>query len=214
MAKAASSPREMDRTKLPTAVRHQLLMEAGYKCGNPICRHIITLELHHIQYVSEGGGDEPGNLLTLCPNCHSLHHSGHIPVEAIRFWKSLLLSLNQAFDRHTWELLLFLRQTSGQEIWYSGDGLLQFAGLIAAGLVQFKTQKHYAYTQATSTKSGNVTIHHEPIRHSPQIVIQVELTERGTLLLEAWLQGDQARFKQLVSTPQNTSPTKPGTTPI
>ena len=46
-------------------------MEAGYKCGNPTCRNVITLELHHIEYVSDGGGDDPSNLLVLCPYCHS-----------------------------------------------------------------------------------------------------------------------------------------------
>ena len=32
------------------------------------------LEVHHIQPVSEGGGDEPENLMTLCKNCHKLIH--------------------------------------------------------------------------------------------------------------------------------------------
>jgi hypothetical protein len=62
-SKEKSLPREADRKKIPMAVQHGLLMEAGYKCGNPTCRNVITLELHHIEYVSEGGGDEPENLL-------------------------------------------------------------------------------------------------------------------------------------------------------
>src|SRR5256885_1091245 len=125
MAKAKTVgplPQEMDRKKLPAAKKHALLMEASYRCGNPRCPHWLTIEFHHIQYVSEGGGDELHNLLALCPMCHTLHHQGHIPVEAIRLWKGLLLALNQNFDRRGRELLLFLRQTRGQEIWYSCDG--------------------------------------------------------------------------------------------
>ncbi len=125
----------MDRTKLPLRVRHQLLMEAGYKCGNPACRNVITLDLHHIEYVSEGGGDDPSNLLVLCPYCHSMHHAGNIPLEAIRLWKGLLIALNQAFDRQGMELLLFLYKTNANQLWYSADGVLSFAGLIGAGLV-------------------------------------------------------------------------------
>jgi hypothetical protein len=197
--KGSSLPRELDRNKLPVAVRHQLLMEAGYKCGNPTCRNVITLEVHHIQYVSDGGGNEPSNLLVLCPYCHTMHRAGHIPVEAIRVWKGLLLALNQAFDRHSTELLLFLRQTRGQEIRYSGDGLLQFAGLIAAGLVTFKAEKQYAYTQAANVKLGSMDVYHHPIPHSPTIQIEVELTVKGIVLVEAWLKGDEAQFRELVS---------------
>ena len=32
------------------------------------------LEVHHILPVSEGGGDEPGNLITLCKRCHRKRH--------------------------------------------------------------------------------------------------------------------------------------------
>lgn len=44
--KTDSQPREINRTKLSVAARHELVMEAGYKCGNPTCRNIITLEIH------------------------------------------------------------------------------------------------------------------------------------------------------------------------
>lgn len=33
------------------------------------------LHVHHIKYVSDGGGDEPANLMTLCEDCHKLFHS-------------------------------------------------------------------------------------------------------------------------------------------
>lgn len=33
------------------------------------------LNVHHIKPVSEGGGDEPENLITLCKDCHKeVHH--------------------------------------------------------------------------------------------------------------------------------------------
>ena len=35
-----------------------------------------NLNVHHIRYVSDGGGDEPENLITLCLDCHKKRHSG------------------------------------------------------------------------------------------------------------------------------------------
>ena len=82
------------RRTINSSVRQIVLLEAGYKCANPSCRHILTLELHHIAWVKEGGSNDPSNLVALCPNCHSLHTTRHIPHQAINAWKSLLVSLN------------------------------------------------------------------------------------------------------------------------
>ena len=184
--KAATLPREMERKKLPLPVRHQLLMEAGYKCGNPTCRNVITLDLHHIEYVSQGGGDHPPNLLVLCPYCHSMHHAGHIPVEAIRLWKGLLVALNQAFDRQGMELLLFLHNTNNNQLWYSADGVLSFAGLIGAGLVVI-AKTDMTFMAPNEAKKFTQTSHN------------LALTPRGTLLVEAWLSGNESDYRKLIS---------------
>ena len=46
------------------------------------CQHCktkqCTLEVHHIIFKSNGGSDEPDNLITLCRNCHRELHSGKI----------------------------------------------------------------------------------------------------------------------------------------
>lgn len=197
--KSDSQPREMNRTRLSVAERHELLMEAGYKCGNPTCRNIITLEIHHIQYVSEGGGDEPSNLLPLCPYCHTMHHQAHIPVAAIRTWKSLLLALNHALDRRSLDLLLYLRKMGGKNIEYSGDGLLQFAGLVASGLVEFDIRTHHALTPPANIRMGGMDVMHHPVPHSYSMYAIVRLTVRGNNLLAAWLSGDEHKFIEVVS---------------
>jgi hypothetical protein len=84
-------------------------------CGNPAYRNVITPELHHIVYVSEGGGDDPSNLLVLCPYHHAIHHAGHISVEVIRMWKGLLIALNHAFSKESMDLLLFLHGRGTKE---------------------------------------------------------------------------------------------------
>src|SRR5688572_22739544 len=82
------------RKAIPTAVRQQVLLEAGYMCANPRCRYIITLELHHMEWVKDGGENAADNLLALCRNCHGLHTVGEIPIEAIGVWKEMLATLN------------------------------------------------------------------------------------------------------------------------
>jgi len=58
--------RVSQRKALQLAIRILVLHECGYKCSNPICRMVLTLDIHHIEYVSEGAGDGQENLLALC----------------------------------------------------------------------------------------------------------------------------------------------------
>ena len=97
------------RRKLGADIRSLLLTQTGYKCGNPNCRGIITLEIHHIVQVADGGGNELDNLLPLCPNCHALHHSGNIPQDAIFAWKGLIDSLSNP-ARNMLDLLILLHR--------------------------------------------------------------------------------------------------------
>jgi hypothetical protein len=199
--KGSAEAKEADRKKIPVAVQHGLLMEAGYKCGNPACRNVITLELHHIQYVSEGGGNDPINLLVLCPYCHAMHHAGHIPLAAIKHWKGMLIALNEAFDRASMDLLLFLWQSKDQEIWYSGDALLRFSGLIAAGLVTFKTEKLYGLTPTTSGQFAGAPCVFEGTSYEMGMKVEIQLSARGLRLVEAWRKGDEEEYCAQISAP-------------
>jgi HNH endonuclease len=82
----------------------------------------LTLEIHHLDPVSVGGADTPDNLLCLCPNCHTMHHKGIIPVESLKTWKVLLLSLNEAFDRRAVDILLAIDALG--DVAVTGDGML------------------------------------------------------------------------------------------
>jgi hypothetical protein len=184
MAKKASTPRAGDaaRLKIPSPIRHQVLMEAGYKCGRPVCHNVIALDLHHLIYVSDGGNNDASNLLPLCGYCHDMHHRGEFPTEAIRLWKGLLVALNHAFDRKSMDLLIYLTKQP-EFARYSADGALQFAGLIASGLAQFGSgfvSNHIGGGAATSFH-------------------QIQLTEKGRLLVEAWLAGDESKYREALT---------------
>jgi len=152
------------RSSLPSDVRSLVLHECGYKCGNPICRMVLTLEIHHLVPVSEGGSNDPTNLLALCPTCHALHHSEKIPLSSLRAWKHVILALNQAFDTRLVDLMLTLRKLDA--VITSGDGVLQCAPGIASGLIEalFRVQfDNYA----------------------------IRLTEKGRHFIENWEAGDE-----------------------
>ena len=171
------------------STQREVLHEAGYQCANPACRTIITLDIHHIEYVSEGGGNGAANLLPLCPTCHARHHSGEIPRESIRAWKMLLLSLNEGFPRIAVDLLLALDHLGVNPILVSTDTILMMGSLIASGLV---TVKHpYA----------GETIPDPDFSQSRFIT----LSDKGRTFVTAWKEGKQEQAVNLSSVPQSFS---------
>ncbi|RIL09757.1 hypothetical protein DCC79_10070, partial [bacterium] len=91
-------------------MRDEVLREAGYKCANPTCRNILTLQLHHMVWVKDGGESTAINLIALCGHCHDLHTQGHIPATAISHWKGLLHALNHAFNKESMDPLISLKR--------------------------------------------------------------------------------------------------------
>jgi hypothetical protein len=133
--------------------------------------------------VSEDGENEVGNLLALCPTCHALHHRGTITRESIYTWKSVLVSLSQAFDIPTLDLLLFLRLPEAGQLRVSGDGVVHFSRLIGAGL-------------ATFHMLGSNGLHY---------VYRIHLTEKGEQLVDAWLRGDRLALERATGGVSGTS---------
>lgn len=180
------------RQKIPLSTKQQVLHEGGYKCANPTCRSILTLDIHHLDYVSEGGDNSPSNLLALCPNCHSLHHKGYIPIISLRTWKMLLLSLNEAFDKHSINILLALDKV--RNVIISGEGLLNCASLIASGLINVKwlggdrNNSSLQYLGMLPAHDNN------PVKDTiKEGQYSIELSQKGHLLVSAWKNGDQAK---------------------
>jgi len=71
---------------IPTPLEQHLFELAGHRCS--LC-HAPWLEIHHIEELSEGGSTEYGNLIVLCPNCHTRVHAEGIPTkEELRHYKA------------------------------------------------------------------------------------------------------------------------------
>ena len=157
-----------------------MLTEAGYRCAVPTCREILALDLHHLYQVSEGGGNDPENLIALCPTCHAMYHRGNISSDAIYAYKSTLVALSRAFDLDAVDRLLFLNGCRKGFLVVSGDGLLHFGRLIAAGLASMDQK---------ANNNGQI------------VTYAVNISHKGRQIIEAWKSGDRERLKQTLAGP-------------
>jgi hypothetical protein len=178
MSKAADKPRE--RTKLSLKTVTLVLTEAGYRCAVPTCRGILALDMHHIWEVSAGGGNDPSNLIALCPTCHALYHRGTISGDSIYAYKAMLVAISRAFDIEAIDKLLFLHKLPDNSLVVSGDGVLQFARLVAADLATFQLKANNAWLLVTYS---------------------VLLTQKGRMLVDAWMAGDRNTLTSALSSP-------------
>ena len=159
-----------ERKKISLSLKNEVLTEAGYRCAVPTCRGTLALNMHHIWEVHKGGGNTLTNLIALCPTCHTLYHNGIICVESIYTWKAMLTAFNSAFDAGSIDDLMFLKATGGIELELSGDGVLFFRRLIAAG---------WAAIDLKRVALGNIS----------KDVYTVALTQKGEHLVTAWIEG-------------------------
>lgn len=178
MTKAKQKPSERKRLALNTRII--VLTESGYRCAVPTCRNILALDMHHMWEVSAGGGDDPSNLIALCPTCHALYHRGNYNAESIFLWKSMLVAITRAFDLEAIDRLLFLESCKKDFLVVSGDGLLHFSRLIAAGLATVEQKANNNWQIVTYT---------------------VNLHEKGRMLIEAWKEGDRTRLAKVIGGP-------------
>jgi hypothetical protein len=174
----AWKPRE--RTNLRVKTRLILLTESGYRCAVPSCRSILALDLHHIWEFSQGGSNDPANLIALCPNCHGLYHRGTIQTESIYVYKAILVAITRAFDIEAIDQLLFFEMCAKDYLIVSGNGLLTFSRLIAAGL-------------ATMEQKAN--------NNNQLVTYAVNISDKGKLLIKAWREGDRMRLTQVIGGP-------------
>jgi len=171
------------RKSLALDVKKLVLHESGYRCANPTCQTILTLDIHHLEYVSEGGKDTSDNLLPLCPTCHALHHHGTIPSESLRAWKMLLISINEGLDRKSMDRLFALDGMDQVGLYVSGDGLFECGALLASRLI--------------SVVDVSISLGHKGSGHA---LYKIMLTERGKAIVCAWKRGDQQGVITPVST--------------
>jgi RuvA, C-terminal domain len=75
----ATQPERVFATVTPR-VRRQVLARDHYRCTVPGCRSARNLDVHHIQYQRDGGGNELSNLSVVCAGHHQQLHDGILTV--------------------------------------------------------------------------------------------------------------------------------------
>lgn len=67
----------MISANLTNAVRKAIYKRDNYSCA--LCDSPRGLQIHHCMPRSEGGSDDPMNLITLCWRCHAVAHGTRMP---------------------------------------------------------------------------------------------------------------------------------------
>jgi hypothetical protein len=79
-----------NRAAIPKPTEKLIYQQANSRCSFCGCDEIPLLDIHHIVPRSEGGSNEPSNLILSCKNCHARIHSESISEnEVYRVKKSL-----------------------------------------------------------------------------------------------------------------------------
>lgn len=85
---SSGSSKANDSEKVPPASQ-QLKDELYFERANRRCEYcgeeIDHFEVHHITPRSDGGQNDPDNLIVLCPNCHSKADRGSISKSRLRY---------------------------------------------------------------------------------------------------------------------------------
>ena len=66
---------------VPPARRRAVLHRDRCRCRVPGCTNRYWVDIHHIRYRHLGGGDELGNLVTLCGAHHRAVHDGNLAIQ-------------------------------------------------------------------------------------------------------------------------------------
>lgn len=133
----------MDRPNIPAETVRAVLVEAGHRCAIPTCR-ATTTEIAHIEPWARSQDNSFGNLIALCPNCHTrFDQKKEIDAKSIRIYKQNLALLNNRygeFERRVFELVA---RTQGRIFVLGAGGDLLLANAAKNGLV--RVEPSYAY---------------------------------------------------------------------
>ncbi|WP_424861396.1 HNH endonuclease [Streptomyces sp. MMS24-I29] len=84
------------RPDIPTALRREVLVEAGHRCAIPTCRQ-VPVDLAHINPWAKVKEHTFENLIALCPTCHARFDRGDIDKRSMLQYKQNLEILNSRY---------------------------------------------------------------------------------------------------------------------
>jgi hypothetical protein len=73
-----NTPGKRNKATIPPRIRREVLARDRHRCQASGCGRTRFLEVHHQIPRSQGGSNEPENLITLCGACHRLRHEREV----------------------------------------------------------------------------------------------------------------------------------------
>jgi hypothetical protein len=83
-AAAPAPPIPRAKQRIVPAVRRAVLARDQHRCRVPGCTHATFLDIHHVIPRSEGGSNDPENVITICGAHHRATHRGELVIEPSR----------------------------------------------------------------------------------------------------------------------------------
>jgi 5-methylcytosine-specific restriction endonuclease McrA len=87
MSARERSLEKLERERLEGEAYKQLIERVfqrdKWMCRNPFCQSMKNLTPHHVRKRSQLGGDEMGNLITLCTACHDAVERNELRIEVM-----------------------------------------------------------------------------------------------------------------------------------
>jgi hypothetical protein len=174
----------------PLAVRHQRRWINGAlrRHGSDGQATSATLRPHQRALQQIGQVDDlrlPSNQIRIGRQTaeHLVHDAGgrgKIRQESIYLYKAMLVAITRAFDLKAIDKLLFLEACKKDFLVVSGDGLLHFGRLVAAGLASVVQKANKNWQVVTYT---------------------MNISDKGRQLILAWKAGDRTKLKRVMGGP-------------
>jgi hypothetical protein len=77
----AALKRQRARQETPPAIRREVFRRDRGRCVVPGCRNATYVDVHHLDLRSEGGSNDPDNLIVLCAAHHRVLHQGRLRID-------------------------------------------------------------------------------------------------------------------------------------
>jgi hypothetical protein len=133
-----------DRPTIPRELEREVLMEAGHRCAIPTCKQ-VPVEIAHIEPYRDVVSHTFGNLIALCPTCHTRYDKGEIDRKSMKLYKAKLSIINNRygdFERRVLQYFVKNSASSSVEVTNGKESEIHLFYLIKDGLIH-KTKVDY-----------------------------------------------------------------------
>ena len=169
----------MDRPAIPADIARAVLVEAGHRCAIPTCR-ATTTEIAHIEAWAKSRDNSFGNLVALCPNCHTRYdQKKEIDVKAMRAYKQNLAILNNRYGDLERRVFEHVARTRARVLMVGAGSELLLANAAMDGLLTLRPS--HGLTIGVSLSDGTTT-------NFPMAYV-CEITDVGLEFIERYSKG-------------------------